>query len=94
MLIDLTQRDLIAIGAALGHWQASKAPNDDILELLERLTSKVTPTVIVYVDGGCVQGARASHNVQLQVLDNDNVEAGDPGDVTLQQYESLPEAVY
>lgn len=94
MLVDLTHRDLIDIGAALGYWQASRAPNADVSALLERLTSKVTPSVIVYVDGGCVQGAKASHDVKFQVLDNDNVKAGDPGEVTLQQYESLPVAAY
>ena len=94
MLVDLTQRDLIDIGAALGYWQASRAPNADISALLERLTSKVMPTVIAYVDGGCTQGARASHDVMFRVLDNDNVKAGDPGEVTLRQYESLPVLVY
>lgn len=69
-------------------------PRADVSALLERLTSKVTPTVIAYVDGGCVQGAKASHDVKFQVLDNDNVKAGDPGEVTLQQYESLPVAAY
>ena len=57
------------------------------------------PRVIVFVEGGLVQGARSSIPVNLGVLDHGSLDTDDEGEIRKYEeleakYDALPEAIY
>ena len=67
---------------------------------LETLLGQMeSPRVVVYVEGGLVQGARASVPVNLSVLDHGSLDTDDEGEIQKYEeleaeYDALPEAIY
>jgi len=57
------------------------------------------PRIIVYVEGGLVQGARANVPVNLSVLDHGSLDTDDEGEIRKYaeleaEYDALPEGIY